>query len=60
MASTDLNLSEICSFTKRVYKIAIKRDSNPKLFVKVTKGIEHLQQNALDKLRFSDSDSEQV
>ena len=33
----------------------MKRDS--KNFVEVAKGIERLQQNALAKLRFSDSDS---
>ena len=38
------------------YKKKLKR----KIFLEVTKGIERLQQNALDKLRFSDPDSEQV
>ena len=42
------------SFTKKACKFAIKRDS--KNFLEVAKGIEHLQQNALVKLRFSDSD----
>ena len=60
MFSANLNQSAICSFTKRVYKIAIKRDSSPKHFLEVTKEIERLQQNALDKLRFLDPDSEQV
>ena len=45
---------------KRVYKIAIKRVSSPKHFLEVTTGIERLQQNALDRLRFSDLDSEQA
>ena len=57
MFSDDLNSSVICSFTKRVYEIAIKRDSSPKRFLEVTKGIERLQQNDLDKLRFLDPDS---
>ena len=35
-------------------KIAIKRDCSPKHFLEVTKGIERLQQNAIDKLRFLD------
>ena len=48
------------SFTKRGYKIDIKRDSTAKKFLEVTKGIEHLQQNVLDKLRFSDPNSKQV
>ena len=52
--------SLICSFAKRVYKIATKRDSSPKHFLKVIKGIERLQQKALDKHRFLDPDSEQV
>ena len=56
MFSTDFNLSVICSFTKKVYKIAMKRDSSPEHFLEVIKGIEHLQQNALNKLRFSDPD----
>ena len=60
MFSTDFNWSVICSFTKRVWKISIKRDSTPKHFLEVTKGIERLQQNASDKLRFSDPDSEQA
>ena len=47
-------------FIKRVYKIAIKNASIPKHFLEVTKGIKRLQQNALDKLRFLDPDSEQV
>ena len=46
------------SFTKKACKFAIKRD--PKNFLEVAKEIEHLQQNALVKLRFSDSDSGQV
>ena len=50
----------ICSFTKRVQKIAIKRDSSPKHVLEVIKGIEHLQQNASDKLHFSDPESEQA
>ena len=37
-----------------------KRDSGPKHFLEVTEGIELLQQNALDKLRFSDPVSEQT
>ena len=48
----------IPSFTKKACKFAVKKDS--KIFLEVTKGIERLQQNALVKLRFSDSDSEQV
>ena len=52
MFSTDLNQSVIYSFTQRVYKIAIKRDSSPKYFPEVTKEIEHLQQNTLDKTVF--------
>ena len=52
MFSTNLNYSVICSFTKRVYKIAMKNASIPKHFLEVTKGIERLLQNALDKLRF--------
>ena len=60
MFSTDFNQSVICSFTKRVQKIAIKRGSSPKHFLEATKGIERLQQNASDKLRFSDPDSEQA
>ena len=48
------------NFTKRGYKIDIKRDSTAKKFLEVTKGIEHLQQNVLDKLRFSDPNSKQV
>ena len=50
--------SIICSFTKNACKFAIKRDSN--FFLEVPKRIERLQQNALVKLHFSDSDSEQV
>ena len=57
---THLYKSVICSFNKRCSKIVIKRNSSAKFFLKVTKGIECLQQNALDKLRFSDPDSEQV
>ena len=60
MFSTDLHYSLICSVTKKACIFAIKKDSSPKTFLEVTKGIDHLQQNALEKLRFSDSDSEQV
>ena len=38
----------------------IKEDSKPKYFLEVTKGMERLQQNALDKLRFSDFELQQV
>ena len=60
MFLTHLYKSVICSFTKRGYKIVITRNSSAKKFLEVTKGIERLQQNALDKLRFSDPDSELV
>ena len=40
-------------------KFAVKRDSIPKFFLEVTKGIERLQ-NAFDEIHFSDSSSEQV
>ena len=50
----------ICSFNKRVHKIAIKRDSSPKHLLEVTKGIEDLQQNVLAKLRYLDPDSDEV
>ena len=33
-------------------------DSSPKHFLEVTKGIERLQQNALDKLGISDPNSD--
>ena len=46
------------SFTKKACKFAIKRGS--KFFHEITKGLERLQQNALVKLHFSDSDSEQI
>ena len=35
----------------------MERDSSPKYFLEVNKGIEHLQQNALGKLHFLDPDS---
>ena len=54
MFLTHLYKSLTSSFTKRCYKIFIKRNSSAKKFLEVTKGIERLQQNALDKLRFSD------
>ena len=60
MFSTYLHQSLICSVTKKACKFAIKRGSSPKIFLEVTKGIDLLQQNALDKLCFSDSDSKQV
>ena len=46
------------SFTEKACKFIIKRD--PKNFLEVAKRIEHLQQNALVKLSFPDSDSGQV
>ena len=48
----------VCSSTKGC-KFAIKRDSSAKNVLEVTKGTEHLQQNVLVILRFSDSESEQ-
>ena len=42
------------------YKVTIKRHSSPKHFPEVTERKECFQQNALDKLRFSDTDSKQV
>ena len=60
MFSTDPHRSLICSVTKKACKFAINRDSSPKIFLEVTKRIDLLQQDTLDKLRFSDSDSEQV
>ena len=38
----------------------LQKGSSTKHFLRVTKGIEHLQQNAVDRLRFSDFDSEQT
>ena len=35
-------------------------NSSPKHFVEATKGIERFQQNASDKLRFSDPETEQA
>ena len=52
MFLTHLEKSVICSFTKRCYKIVIKKNSSAKKFLEVAKGIERVQQNALDKLRF--------
>ena len=52
--------SVMCSFAKRCYKIVIKRNSSANRLLEVTKGIARLQQNALDKLHFSDPNSEQV
>ena len=46
---------QLSSFTKKACKFAIKRYSN--IFLEFTKRREHLQSNALDKLRFSNSDS---
>ena len=46
------------SFTKKACRFITKTDS--KNFLEITKRIEHLQQNALVKLRFSDFDSGQV
>ena len=43
---------------KKNLQICYKKDS--KNFLEVTKGIEHLQQNALLKFGFSDADSEQI
>ena len=48
MFLTHLYKSIICSFTKRCYKIVIKRNSSAKKFLEVTKGIERFQQNAID------------
>ena len=49
-----------CSFTKRACKFVIKtwRDSSTETFLGVTKGIECLQWNIFDRLRFLDFDSE--
>ena len=47
MFSTDFHQSLICSVTKNACKFAIKRDSSPKIFLEVTKGIDLLQQNAV-------------
>ena len=52
MFSTDLHQSSICSVTNKACNFAIKRDSSLKIFLEVTKGIDLLQQNTLDKLRF--------
>ena len=41
-------------------KFVIKSDSSAKNVLEVTKGTEHLYQNALVTLRFSDSESEQL
>ena len=49
----------ISTFTKKACKFAVKRDSIPKFFLEVSKGIERLQ-NAFDEIHFSDSNSEQV
>ena len=49
------------SFTKKAWKcVHLSMCSDPKNFLEVAKGIERLQQNALFKLRFSDSDSGQA
>ena len=60
MFSTDFHQSLIYSFAKATFEFTIKGDSSQKNFLEVTKGIERLQQNALNKLCFSDSNSEQV
>ena len=45
------------SFTKKAWKcVHLSMCSDPKNFLEVAKGIERLQQNALVKLRFSNSD----
>ena len=41
-------------------KNLLQRYSSTKNFLGVTKGIKRLQQNAIDRLRFSDLNSEQV
>ena len=46
------------SSTKKACRFITKRDS--KKFLEITERIEHLQQNALVKLRFSDFDPGQV
>ena len=59
MFSTDFHQSLICSVTKKARIIAIKRDSSPENFLSYQRN-RSPSVNALDKLRFSDSNSEQV